>query len=360
MKYVIELETYTELDYEAAERYLSKKFDTWRGGGCSCIVKTNDKGDTIVGRNMDLTISNKPAYVVRTKCKGAYETVGLAYSYFSGPNYEDVLRDGISEEYRKIIPFLCCDVMNSEGLYVEINMRTGEQNEDGSSKFGCTGTNPGARRINAMNLSRYIAENCANVRDAVEYVRNDLDLYTPNLNVMDWNFCFMIADRTGDYGLIEIAKNKVSFLPGQQAQCNFYVTPELHEIEDYKAGLGRYDLLMSGIDDVQTEAELFELINKVKYSLLYQGQPKFDIRSELVGSKPGWTDKFILDDANADAVSAEIARIGGDFRSFTRQELQDAVKYWESIFTVVANCNERSLKVRFFEDDERRKTLAIL
>ena len=40
----------------------------------------------------------------------------------------------------------------------------------------------------------------------------------------------------------------------------------------------------------------------------------------------------------------------------SRQELQDACKYWESIFTVVANCNNRTIRVRFFEDNDKTFT----
>ena len=45
--------------------------------------------------------------------------------------------------------------------------------------------------------------------------------------------------------------------------------------------------------------------------------------------------------------------------SLSRSEKQDRNNMWESVFTVVSNCNERKLNIRFFEDEERKLTLSI-
>ncbi|MBQ0041481.1 MAG: linear amide C-N hydrolase [Clostridiales bacterium] len=349
--YIFEVEKYTELDYDFAESGFAAKFDGWNGGGCSCIAKQTEDKQMLIGRNMDLTISNKPAYVVRTECPGKHKTVGIAYSYFSGPDYEDVLKNGVDDAYAKVLPFMCCDTMNDAGLYIEINMRNGENNADGSSKFGCSGTNPGAHRVCSMNLVRYIGENCASVDEAVEYVKS-LDLYTPTENI-PWNFTFIIADKSGHFGLLEIADNKVSWLDGQQAQTNFYLTKEFNEKEEMKCGLGRYDMLMKGLGDVQNEDDMFQLIDKATYFRVYRENPTYDVRTEYVAIEPDWTTDFVLGDENAEVVQARVQRNIERIGKLTRKELQDATKYWESIFTVVANCNSRELRVRFFEDNER-------
>ena len=49
--------------------------------------------------------------------------------------------------------------------------------------------------------------------------------------------------------------------------------------------------------------------------------------------------------------------LGKDIRELTRQEQQDANEYWETIFTEVVNCNNRTLFVRFYEDDSKTLTL---
>lgn len=351
--YIFETEAYTELDYEFAEKGFESKFDGWAAikGGCSCVVKQTAAGDVVVGRNMDLTISNKPAYVVRTNCPGKHQTVGVAYTYFDGPDYEEVLRDGVSDSFAKLIPFLCCDIMNDAGLYIEINMRNGEKNADGSSKFGCSGTNPGAHRLGAMNLVRYVGDNCASIDEAIEYV-NSFDLYTPS-DKLPWNFTFMIAEKSGRFGLLEIADNKVSWLEGQKGQTNFYLTKEFNDKEELKCGLGRYDMLMNGLGSVDNEDDMFELIDKATYFRVYRENPTYDVRTEYVDIEPGWTTEYVLADENKDVVQARVKRNVDRLSKMTRQEIQDECKYWESIFTVVANCSSRELRVRFFEDNER-------
>ena len=37
----------------------------------------------------------------------------------------------------------------------------------------------------------------------------------------------------------------------------------------------------------------------------------------------------------------------------TRQEQEAANYYWESILTTVTNCNNKTMTIRFFEDDSR-------
>lgn len=353
--YIFELDTYKEIDYDIVCQDFDERIKKWsQGGGCSCIVKTTDTGETIVGRNMDLTISNKPAYIVRTDCPGKHKTVGISYSHMSGPNYKEVLENGISDEHYRMLPFLCCDIMNENGFYIEINMRSGEENPDGSSKFGCTSTKSGAKyRICSINLPRFLAENCADVDEAVRYAKNEVDMYTPNIPVLNWNFCFILADKSGKYGLLEIANNKVSWLPGEKAQTNYYKTPEFACVEDLKCGLGRHELLESEIDKVQNNEDMFELMKKVSYSQVYKNNPKYNVLSEYVGVEPNWTIDYIMDEKNKQEIQNRVDDNINKFAKMTRQELQDESKYWESIFTVATNCNLKTLLVRFFEDDNK-------
>ena len=355
-EYIFEVDTYKELDYDVVLQDFAARMNKWKpgNGGCSCIAKTTDAGETIVGRNMDLTISDKPAYIIRTDCEGKHKTVGISYSHMSGPSYQEVLNNGISDEHYKMLPFLCCDIMNDNGFYVEINMRSGEYYADGSSKFACSGTKQGAKyRICSVNLPRFLAENCADVDEAVRFAKEELDMYTPNIPGFDWNFCFILADKSGKYGLLEIADNKVSWLEGERAQVNYYKTPEFARVEDLKCGLGRHELLVSNIDSVQNDNDMLNLMKRVSYSCVYKNNPEYNVFSEYVGVEPNWTIDYINDENNKQEIQNRIDRNINEFSKLSRKELEDGVKYWESIFTVAANCNNRILKVRFFEDENR-------
>nr|MCR5240346.1 hypothetical protein [Prevotella sp.] len=67
--YVIELPDYTDAAVEqrglAAINTQQDKLQL-PGGGCTAMVKKNSKGEVIFGRNMDLDISQSPAYVFKT------------------------------------------------------------------------------------------------------------------------------------------------------------------------------------------------------------------------------------------------------------------------------------------------------
>ena len=350
---VIDAGTYESLDYEEVNRQLSEKFDFWVGG-CTAAATTVEDGDTIVGRNLDLYISDKPAFVCRTKVPGYYETIGVGYTNMSGENFDTVAEKGVLEKNYVALPFLCNDVLNEKGLYCEINMRNGEFYPDGTNKFSCSGTNPDAEiRTSATIVPRLVCENCATVKEAVEYLQT-IDFYTPKKPGFEWNFTYLLADATGDYGLVEIAENEISFLDKQQVQTNFYITEKFAEKEEYMCGLGRYELVMNGIDDVQSEEDMFNLINQVTYyQANFPDECQYDWRTENVGVKPYWTTDYVLDEANREEILEVAQETADKLKSMTREEIEAENHYWESALTTITNCNDKTMTVRFFEDDDR-------
>ena len=353
--YVIDLGTYTALDYEYADDYFSKEYNNW-GGGCSAIAKTLENGDTIVGRNMDLNISNKAAYIMRTNVKDAYKTVGLAYTFRDiSPDYKDAMENGISEQFTKVLPFMADDVLNEKGLYIEINMRNGEFWPTGETKFSCSGTNPESDKMVYMfELPRYIGEHCATVDEAIEYVKS-LNVYSKDGY---WNYCFLIADQTGHYGVLEFAANNVIWNDYQKAQTNFYIDELANYAEELKCGVGRYNTLMDGIDDVKNEEDMFKLMNSVTYYQVYDPYNcNYDPRSENVGVLPFATYDLLMQEENKELVFEAIDSYGKEVLAKSREEQQNKNEYWESSFTEVINCNKKTLHVRFFEDDSKVITL---
>lgn len=353
LNHVFEVEAYEKLDASFAEKTLNALNDKW-GGLCSAAAKQTDNGHMLVGRNMDLFISGKPAYIIRTEEKGKLKTIGISYFHLMGPTCEEVRAHGLPDDFSKLLPYLCCDVMNEQGLYVEINMRTGEKNADGTSVFGCSGTNPHSKkRVSAAFLTRYIAENCTSVDQVADYL-NTLDIYTPNTENMDWNFCFLVADAQGHSGVVEIARNEVVWLPMQHIQTNFYLTDRFAALQQMKSGVGRYELLKKGLGRVQTHQNMYDLIRRVSYSAVYTpNNCPFDSRSEFVDYYPGWTYDFLTAPENQALVIAKIAEIGARKTGKPRVQLEQECTCWESVFTVVADCTEKAFFVRFFEDEER-------
>lgn len=354
--YVFDAGTFKALDYDYANNYFMKEYNNW-GGGCSAIAKTLENGDTIVGRNMDLNISNKAAYIFRTDVKGSYETINLAYTFRDiSPDFEDAKANGLSEEFSKVLPFMADDVLNEKGLYIEINMRNGEFWPTGESKFSCSGTNPKSdTTVYMFQIPRYVGEHCATVDEAIDYIES-LNVYSKDGY---WNYCFLIADASGHYGVLEFASNLVIWNDYQKAQTNFYIDSLANYAEELKCGKGRYDLLMNDIDKVKSEDDMFNLMDSVTYYQVYDPYNcKYDPRSENVGILPFATYDLLMLEENKSIVLDAIDLYGREVLSLSRKQQQDRNEFWESSFTEVINCNKKTLFVRFFEDNNKTITLS--
>lgn len=348
---VYETEVFTSTNQKFYDWFLRYVF-SGNPGGCSAVAKTLENGDTIVGRNMDFYISNKPAFVVRTKEKNKYETIGIAYFDQFIPDVDAVEKKGIPRVIYSMLPLFCQDVMNDQGLYVEVNMRYSEYSPLGDMMFSDTHTNPRSEvRTCIAGINTQLCQNCATVKEAVEYVKQ-LDIYSPQSDDMQWNFCYLLADATGDYGLLEVADNKVYFQDKEQIQTNFYVHEELYEKQRMKCGVGRYDYIAERIDDVESEDDMFELMDSVSYAQSYNYETcNYDARSEYIGENPGWDYYYVIDEDNQDEVKKYLDEVAKTYNSMSRQELKDDGTYWESSFTTIANCSDKTMRVRFFEDD---------
>lgn len=396
--YVYELDTYTELDYDYADKFWAESNDNW-GGGCSAVTKNieiNGQTHRIIGRNMDLNISNKCAYIVRTNA-GKHKTVGLTYTFRDySPDYADVEEDGISKKFYKILPFLCDDVMNDAGLHIEVNMRHGEFYPNGEDMFALEHAFPedykGKRRIHMFELPRYIGENCSTIAEAKEYIKT-LDIYSKHEY---WNYCFILGDATGAGALVEfneiglaemfnIDAERVTWFDDNQetldylssymctgptgketpikvnaiAQTNFYVNKYAYMFEDTKSGEGRFITLQNGINEVKTKSDMYDLMRKIQYSSFYLPYEEcdanhFDPRTENVGELGGATYNMLFNEKNQEYVKYYFDEYTKPIRELTRQQKQDENKYWESTFTEVADCMTRTISVRMFENENIR------
>ena len=354
--YVLDAGIYKSLDYDFAEEYFRTHYDN-DGGACTACAKVNSAGEMLIGRNMDLNISDRSAYIFRTDIEGCYKTINLMYTFREyAPHYKDVVEEGLPTEFGKVMPFFADDVLNEKGLYIEVNMRNGEYWPTGEPKFSCKGTNPKSDTdVYMFTLSRCIGDHCATVDEAIEYVKT-LNVYS---QYGYWNYCFLIADASGHYGVLEFADDEVIWNDMQPAQANFYINPDYQAIEELKAGLGRYKNVMEGRETVETEEDMFNLMDSVSYFQVYDPDNcKFDWRSENVGALKYATNEFVMDPKYQEFIYSEMKKQSAYVLSQTREQLRAANEFWESAFTEVINCNNRTLTVRFYENDDYKITLS--
>lgn len=273
--YLIEL-NYDVADFEAARAYLDKKlglddsdpFDDMptkvdpsvsnEAGACTTCSKLNKDGEVMIGRNLDNEVSVCPAFLIHTSF-GKYPTLSVRFNNYDTYTYEEFKETGyLDEDYMNYIPFCVTDAMNSEGLYVEANVR------EPDLYFLNTGTNPNKERVMVNMLVQMIAMNCATVKDALDYLRNDINVVsTPYIDMRTpTQYAYCIGDATGNFGVIEIARNEVHFVPYAPAQGNYYLSPVWTVMDANGSGYGRAERVMDGLEDVNTLEEMMEQMKK--------------------------------------------------------------------------------------------------
>ncbi len=352
--YIIELPVITEIDYEAG---LAKNKDMFGKFGCSGIAKVLDDGDMVVGRSFDLYYSNNPAYVVRTDVDGFYKTVGLAYNTFDGHTFEDVKENGVTQDELLTLLFFTVDVMNEKGLYIEADMRSEQPEETGI--VISTGTNPSAEvSLSFPALVRYLGERCATVDEAVE-LANSLNVYGMSNGKVNWGGGYLMADASGHYGVLELVDNKLIWTDGQNCQTNFYINDEYKDKAIIGCGIGRYEFLESEIGSVKSADDMTALMKKVRYSQIRDPYNcPFDPRSEFSGTGEQYAElggmltiEMCADDQYKDTILKAMEESGAKEREKSLQQLKDEGTQWLSVWQTTANCNKKSLKVVFYEDD---------
>ncbi len=292
--YVVEITEDIEAeDPVVFEKYMATHPSAWPdNSGCTAMCKQLET-DLVFGRNMDLSVSEHPVYVFRTT-GGKYRTMHLFYSYAADcPDFVTVKKQGVPKDFAKTMPWNgSMDILNEKGFYIEVNMRPYEEGIDGTLIELCPGTNPDKTRLFIRQLPYYLASRCATVNEAVAML-DELDIYNYlGEGQKSWNRCFLIGDTTGNYGLIEFGDNKAVFTPQQHFQANFYIAEDFGRKSQFGAGYGRAKVIEDNYDQISSEKDIMELMNRIYYSkimrALHDGDliHDFDTRSEFSHSIP--------------------------------------------------------------------------
>ncbi len=327
--------------------------------GCTAMVKKNSKGEIIVGRNMDLDISQSPAYVFKTTM-GKYKNFCVSYSPGFYLPYDEIQKlDEIDPDMAAMIMMSSCDCINEKGFYIEVNLREYTQelccygmHSSRGEKTRDDGTPWSDLRACTTNVCQIVSQNCATVQEAVEFINNSYDWYTiapapgMSLAVSNNNLCCLVGDATGEYGIIEFAQDQINYLPYQFGQANYYLTPKWNALETTGPGHGRLDMVSKVIVPVETKEEAMDAMKPIMWrnetlwigeshritdgSHLHQynqiafednkGVPQMDWRSEYVFQWP------VMDDGRM-LISAELYKQAkeSDYDPMIKQYYDEAV-----------------------------------
>lgn len=246
--------------------------------GCTAMAKRNSKGEVIIGRNMDLDISQNPAYLFRTTY-GKYTNICVQYSPGFYLPYSEVQKlDEIDKNIHDALPYMACDCLNEKGLYIEVDLR---EKNDRFTCYGLHSTHGETVRddgtpwseLRACNVAatQLMSQNCATVKEAVAFLKNSYDWYTVsppdgvNLAIDHNNMCFLIGDATGEFGLIEMARDEINYLPYQCGHANFYITPKWRALETYGTGIGRLGKVYDVIEPVETLEDAMKAMEPIMW-----------------------------------------------------------------------------------------------
>ena len=127
-------------------------------GGCTSFVYTDEKGDTIYGRNFDFNYS--PSVQVFTYPENAYASVSTANLGFAGYD-ENYLPDTLSNSFLTLAaPYLTFDGMNEMG--VAISSLAVPEYDAG---------NQGRKMVNTSIIMRLVLDKAANIDEAIELMK---------------------------------------------------------------------------------------------------------------------------------------------------------------------------------------------
>ena len=356
--YVIEIADYKDADFDAAAKAMEDKYGIINGA-CTACAKLDSKGNVLIGRNLDNQVSQCPAFFIHSS-QGKYETLSLRYMNSEKYTYEEFKNSGYKDkEFLNNICFCVTDSMNSEGLYMEANVR------EPYPEFVNTGNNPGKPTIYTPMLVAMVTRNCATVKEALDYMRNDINIVsTPYYNnTIPTQYGYYIADATGEFGIIEVIADEVYYLPYTSAQGNYYLTPKWAAIENNGTGYGRVQAALDGLEEVDTMEEMMAHMEKPmwKNSVLYMnnayqdengrahfvdddGNPSIDFRSDFSNS--------IALDENYNVIDSDDyeCKARSDARWMMNDKNFEVVK--KHICGVVDAMNWKDKLLRYYKGDE--------
>ena len=356
--YVIEIADYKDADFDAASKAIEEKYGIV-AGACTACAKLDSKGNVLIGRNLDNQVSQCPAFFIHSS-QGKYETLSLRYMNSEKYTYEEFKESGYKDsEFLNSISFCVTDSMNSEGLYMEANVR------EPYPEFVNKGNNPDKTTVYAPMIVAMVTRNCATVREALEYMKNEINIVsTPYYNnTIPTQYGYYIADATGEFGIIEVIADEVYYLPYTSAQGNYYLTPKWAAVENNGTGYGRVQAALDGLAEVDTmEAMLAHMEQPMwKNSVLYmnnayldengracfvddEGNPSIDFRSDFSNSIALDENYNVTDSDDYECKARSDARWMMDDKNF------EVVK--KSICGVVDAMNWKDKLLRYYEGDE--------
>lgn len=325
---------YKDWDYSYGVVYADEIASMRTGGSILC-------NGNIIGHNYDGGYDKRADFVVTTTAsKGRHASIGMANvgEFLKSTDIDAGTENEDIESWYKVMPLMLTDGINDAGLACVINSYP---NDYGRT----TGTNPDGVYIPEFCLVRYVLDNAATVDEAID-VLGDANIYMPSGDEIKSEFYILISDANRAVR-VEFINNTVSVT---ELEIDEKITATNFSLRDYDGtdetlqphanGVERYNALIAGLESVETEADVMNLLKSVKCTNKYdmEAEPFWysDYRKDW--SEHGWGD--ITKDSPVSDYTNPIQYSVGQFSQRTRDGATD-----HTIHTAVYNASLGTLTV---------------
>lgn len=346
------------VDYELGKKFLEKEFGTFDKFACTSVRNGN-----FYGRNFDWYYNNDVSFLVRTEGKnGRYKTIGMAGGIGISKLNSEFVDSGQYSELYDIMPNLLLDGINEKGVFCNINVTT---NEKGIT----TGTNPGKERLCVIMVPRIVVDNFDNAETAANYIKNELDIYAPNVTEIH----IMIGDEKNNF-ILEFIDNECVILSSANTtnnmnciMTNFFITGvstttsgsstilDYTTMTPYSDGYERYNTVFEKYDSINSVESMVELMtNDLKYTNTYNNET-YHWLSENCGNFGSGYDFTITDVVeHPEKFTPIIEYMENKFQNRSRDENSEFYGTWQSTFSSTYDIENRQLWLTSQEGEEAK------
>lgn len=356
------------IDYDYARDYFAHRDPVAGASGCSCF-----KSGDFFGSNYDWYYNNDVEFLVRTEAKGGrHAAMGMA----SLPGMSrELVESGDPSDLYKIMPFYLVDGVNDAGVFAKIQVinKIWDKQETVPAETE-------EDRICTLMLVRYILDNFATAKEAVEYIRDHVALFSPNtLSSMGYEAHFMVGDKDDSLQYVmELVDGSVEIITEHSQLTNFCMhgvevgtpahelcvfvpenvsqgwhptdtPPNGNNLDEYASGLERWNIMAPEYDYDHSKEEMRELMNRLLYTNAYNGSAQHPWYSEFVGA----------DTYNVDTNPIESIVIGTLRKAVDAYEKRDRnnPKTWHTCHSAIYDLTTGRVYVVSQEDTEHEYSL---
>ena len=314
-------------DVEALSRFFKKRADAGNGKAFACTAVVNGN---IYGRNLDYHIGQYPEVIVWVDGKdGRYASI--AVGILSNVHYKDMESGKLSDDMKRLLPFMITDGMNEKGVTCNMNYVPYDVKNDS--------TNPKAEELPFMMVNRYILDNAGSAAEAVELLKGRNLVEKPKNLGLHW----MIADTKESY-VVEIVDNELRVVKNPKAMTNYYLSVDGYT--PHACGIERMDIVNKNYDRANTVEGMRSLLQSVHYTQSYKKSTNPFWYSEHYQYDSA-TGKDYTVNTPKEEMAPLIEKITEKFSHCTRDKPDG---FWETVHSSVYDMDKLTLRVSMHED----------